>query len=350
MPIALTKPVFLLFWLFIPVTWIMISRFSLQNRPLRGRILIGGLRTLLIFVLGLSLADPRILENSDRVNLFFIQDVSRSVSVEEERAGLKFMQEAVTGIGEEDQAGLIIFGKRPSLEAALSHDFQPLDYRSQVNTNFTNIFQSLQLAIGKLPQEGKNRIVLFSDGNQNIEDAVETAYLAASLGIEIYPFPLATWFTEGEVFIEKLETPSIVHLETPFDIRLVVTSTDDGEGELILLRNSKLMVNQKVKLQPGKNVFHFVETLQTQGLYMYKAIINAPQDAVPQNNEGLSFTRGTRKSQILYLAGEGKEASPLSRALRRQGLNIVTKKIEELPHSIHGLLDFSAIILDNVSG
>jgi uncharacterized membrane protein len=305
---------------------------------------------LLILVLSLALSDPRIMKSSDRVNLFFCLDVSDSVRGEGKKAAMEFMQKAATGMKEEDRAGLIIFGKHSSLEIAFKRDFDPLTLRSQVNTNFTNIYEALQLATGKLPQEGKNRIVLLSDGNQNMGDSTEMAYLASSLGIEIYPLPLTSWFDKREVFMEKLETPRAVPLETPFDIRLFVMSTKESEGELILLRNGRLMANQRVKLRSGKNVFRFVDTIKDQGLYLYKAVINAPEDVVFQNNEGLSFTQGTRKSAVLYLADEKSEVGHLAKALRRQGLNIVYKKIEDLPRSTHGLLDYSAIILDNVSG
>lgn len=304
---------------------------------------------MLLLILGLALSDPRFIKSSDRVNLFFCLDVSESVGEDREKAAMKLIQKAAAGIKEEDRAGLILFGKQPSLEIDLKRDFHPLVLKSQVNTNFTNMYGALQLAIGKLPQEGKNRIVLLSDGNQNMEDSIEMAYLASSLGIEIYPVPLTSWFEKSEVFIEKLETPPTVPLETPFDIRLYVMSTKESEGELILLKNDKLMANQSVKLRSGKNVFRFVDILKNQGLYLYKAVINAPEDTVFQNNEGLSFTRGARKSEVLYLGGEIEEGH-LARALRRQGLNIIQKKIEDLPRSIHGLLDYSAIILDNVSG
>ncbi len=350
MSIALTKPIFLLFWLFIPVIWIMINRSSFKNQPRLRRMLIGGLRAFLIVVLGLALSDPRMIKSSDRVNLFFCLDVSESVGSEGKNTAMEFIQEAASGIGEEDRAGLILFGKQSSLEITSRRDFDPGVLKSQVDTNATNIYEALQLAVGKLPAEGKNRIVLFSDGNQNVEDSTEMAYLASSLGIEIYPLPLTSWFIKREVFVERLETPSTVPLETPFDIRLVVMSTEQNEGELILLRNGRLMANESVKLQSGKNVFRFVDTIRDHGLYLYKAVINAPEDAIFQNNEGLSFTQGTRKSEVLYLSGEKRGASHLSQALRQQGLNIVDKRIEDLPASIHGLLDYSAIILDNVPG
>ena len=350
MPIALTKPISLLFLIFIPIIWIMMSRSSFKSAPPLERILTGGLRSIIILILALALSDPRVVKSSDRVNLFFLLDVSESVPEEGQKAALEYMQTASLGIKDEDRAGLIIFGKGASIETTLTNDFDPRAYKSQVNTNFTNIREALQLAMGKLPDEGKNRVVLFSDGNENIEDSIEMAYLARSLGVEIYPVPLISWFNKDEIFIDTLETPSTVPLETPFDIRLLITSTKENEGEIILLRNGKLTVNQRVGLQSGKNVFRFTDTLKEQGLYLYRAVINASQDSVFQNNEGLSFTQGTRRSQVLYLAGEDGELNHLTLALRQQGLDIVHKAVEDLPQSIHSLLDYSAIILDNVSG
>ena len=350
MPIALTKPILLLFLIFIPVIWIMMNRSSFRSEPPLGRILTGGLRSIIILILALALSDPRVVKSSDRVNLFFLLDVSESVPEEGQKAALEYIRTASLGIEDEDRAGVIIFGKHPSIEITLTNDFAPRAYKSQVNTNFTDIREALQLAIGKLPDEGKNRVVLFSDGNENIEDSTEMAYLASSLGVEIYPVPLISWFNKDEIFVDKLETPSTVPLETPFDIRLLITSTKENEGEIILLRNGGLMVNQRVGLQAGKNVFRFTDTLKDQGLYLYRAIINASQDSVSQNNEGLSFTQGTRRSRVLYLAGEDRELNPLPLALGEQGLDIVHKAIEDLPRSIHSLLDYSAIILDNVSG
>jgi Ca-activated chloride channel family protein len=350
MPVALTKPIFLLFLLFIPVIWIMMSRSSFKDQPWLGRIFIGGLHSLLILILGLALSDPRMIKTSDRVNLFFCMDVSESVGSDGKKAAMEFMQEAALGMGEEDRAGLILFGERPSLEIALRRDFDPRVLKSQVNTKVTNMYKALQCAVGKLPAEGKNRIVLLSDGNENVEDSTEMAYLASSIGIEIYPLPLTSFFTKSEVFVEELETPPTVPLETPFDIRLHVMSTGETTGELILLRNGRLMSNLGVRLQSGKNVFRFMDTIGDHGLYLYKAVINAPEDALFQNNEGLSFTQGTRKSEVLYLTGEKRAASHLAQALFHQGLSIVQKTIEDLPPSIHGLLDYSAIILDNVSG
>jgi len=314
----------------------------------------GVLRSLLILAVGLALTDPRTMKGTDRVNLFFCLDVSESVREgvhkEGENGVAAFMRRATTGMGEEDLAGLIIFGEEPSLEIALKRDFEPRPFKSQVNKNFTNIYEALQLSIGKLPSEGENRIILFSDGNQNKGNAVDMAYLSRSLGIEIYPVPLDSRFDRNEVLIESLTTPRTVPLETPFDIRVLITSTKESQGDLILLRNGKLMQVQRVNFEPGKNVFRFVDSLNERGLFLYKAVVNAQDDAFSQNNEGFSFTQGTRKSEILYLAGERGSAENLTQALLRQGLHVDQTDVEQTPPSLQGLLDYSAIILDNISG
>jgi Ca-activated chloride channel family protein len=359
MPIAFMKPVFLLFWVLVPGIWLLINRSHLKNRNRRRRILIGGLRTGLILVVGLALSDPRIRKGSDRVNLFFCEDVSESVrgrkdSADPRKEGeskiTRFMRRAATGIGEEDLAGLIVFGEEPSLEIALKRDFDPAPIRSHVDAHFTNIYEALQLAIGKLPTEGKNRIILFSDGNQNMEDAVEMAYVARALGIEIYPVPLDSRLDENEVLTENIITPPTVPLETPFNIGIVVRSRKETQADLILMRNGNPINSQVVTLKAGKNVFRFVDSINERGLYLYKAIVNAPEDSFPQNNEGFSFTQGTRKSEILYLAGESGRTGFLTQALLLQGIKVEQKKVEDLQPSIHGFLDYSAIILDNVSG
>ena len=126
------------------------------------------------------------------------------------------MKKAGAEMKNEDQAGLIVFGKQPSLETSLLNNFESAIIRSDVNPNYTNIYEALQLAIGKFPQQGNNKIVVFSDGNENIQRSEDMANLAGSLGVEIYPVPMMTWFDKNETFIQSLETPPHVALESPF--------------------------------------------------------------------------------------------------------------------------------------
>jgi len=350
MPFVFNQPIYLILLLLIPLIWFMMNRISAKGRSPRQRLIIGGLRSLVLIVLVLALADAQMLRPSDQVNVFFCLDVSESIPEDQMLAAEAFIKNAVAGMKSEDQAGLIVYGKHPSLEISLRNKLDSLRIKSDVNPNYTNIHAALQLAIGKLPQKGKNKIVVISDGNENLQHSSDMVNLAASLGIEIYPVPLATWFGQNEVFIKTLETPSHVALETPFEIKLVVISSLENRGELVLVRNESLMAQQPVALQSGITIISFADTLNEPGLYMYKAILNSAEDTFFQNNEGIAFTRGTKKSRILYLTDESGSSAHLAETLKVQGLDLAHKQIKDISSTMHAFVDYNAVILDNISG
>jgi Mg-chelatase subunit ChlD/uncharacterized membrane protein len=350
MLLTIDKPIYLSICLLIPLIWFMIRRASDGVRLSKQQIATGVLRSSLILVLGLALADPKHLSHSDQVNLFFCLDASESIPGNQRQDAQAFIKMAAAAMKREDQAGLIIFGKHPALEISLKNELESPDIRSEVNPNYTNIHDALQLAIGKFPQQGKNKIVVLSDGNENMKRSLDMAYLAKSLGIEIYPVPLATWFGRNEAFIQALETPSHIAAQTPFEIRLIVVSSIKNRGELALVRNGSLLTQQAIELNAGTNVFTFGDMLAEPGLYLYKAVVNFTEDTVFQNNEDLSFTQATQKARILYLTDNDRRSYHLVAALEMQGLEIDPKQIKDIPGSIHGFVDYNAIILDNVSG
>ena len=325
-------------------------RSSAGNRWSKQKIVIGALRSLLIIVLGLALSDPKLSSYSDQVNVFFCLDVSESIAGDQRLKAEKFIEQTAAGMQSDDRAGLIVFGKHPSIELSLRTKLDALNIKSIVNPHSTNIHDALQLAIGRFPQQGKNKIVIFSDGNENMQRSRDMAYLGGSLGIEIYPVPLATWFGKNEAFVKSLETPLNVALETPFEIRLIVISSVKNSGELVMVRDDNLLVQQPVELNAGTNVFAFADTLSEPGLHLYKAVVNFSDDTFFQNNEGLSFTKGTRRTRILHLTDKDSSSNYLAAALQVQGLDIDLKHIKNIPGSIHGFVDYNAIILDNVSG
>ncbi|MBW2450577.1 MAG: VWA domain-containing protein [Deltaproteobacteria bacterium] len=350
MSFAIDKPIYLIVYLLIPFIWLMMRRSSAGDRLSKQKMVIGVLRSLLVIVLGLALSDPKLLSHSDQVNVFFCLDVSDSIPGDQRLKAETFIEQTTSDMQGEDQAGLIVFGKHPSLELTLRTKLDALNIKSIVNPHKTNIHDALQLAIGKLPQQGKNRIMVFSDGNENMQRSRDMAYLAGSLGIEIYPVPLATWFGKNEAFIKSLETPSDVALETPFEIRLVVISSVKNRGELALVRNGNLLIQQPLELNAGTNAIAFADTLSEPGLYLYKAVVNFSDDTFFQNNEGLSFTKGTRRARILHLTDKDPSSNYLAAALQVQGLDIDLKPIKNIPGALHGFVDYNAIILDNVSG
>ena len=343
-------PFFLFVLLLIPAIWLMMRYSPWRDSRRLHRLLIAGLRSLLILLAGLALADPRLITKTDRVNLLFCVDRSESISRDKTTAIHDFIQQALTSMDEQDQAGLIAFGKQPSLELSLRNPFEFSDMQSDINPNFTNLADALQLAIGQFPSVGEKKIALFTDGNENIGEAKQRIALAASLGVQIWPVPVESWFGGHEVFVSDVAAPVAVPLETPYEISVEVTSSHDTEGELILLKNEALMSSETVRLHAGKNRFVVTDQLRESGLYLYKAILNCPNDLIFQNNEGMAFVKGEQKSQVLYVADASATPSPLFETLQMQGLAPIRKTLDELSGSLHELLKYNAIIFDNVSG
>ena len=123
MPVSFQHPEFLLALLIVPVIWVMLGRSAFKAQPARIKGLTGGIRTLIVLLFVLALADPRFVTTSDQVNAFFCLDVSESARADENNPALEFMNQAKSDMGREDMAGLIVFGREPSLETALTGEF-----------------------------------------------------------------------------------------------------------------------------------------------------------------------------------------------------------------------------------
>ena len=124
----------------------------------------------------------------------------------------------------------------------------------------------MKLAQAIFPEDAAKRIVLLSDGNQNLGNAVEQAQSLASAGVGVDVLPIH-YRARAEIAVERVAIPPDVRRGEPFDVRVVVTNTaqatakDSGEvpGRLILSRmaggRTDVLSDQPVVLPPGKKVF-----------------------------------------------------------------------------------------------
>ena len=89
---------------------------------------------------------------------------------------------------------MIVFGKNAEVEVP------PVDFSIQLapqiesllDPNYTNLAGAMQRAMSLFPHDTAKRIVLVTDGNQNIGDALEEARAMADAGvsIDVMPVPL----------------------------------------------------------------------------------------------------------------------------------------------------------------
>ena len=77
----------------------------------------------------------------------------------------------------QDLVGAIVFGREPAIEIPPFDDNvqMPKKIESQLDPDYTNIGTAIKLAEAAFPHDAAKRIVIISDGNQNLGDALEEA-------------------------------------------------------------------------------------------------------------------------------------------------------------------------------
>jgi Mg-chelatase subunit ChlD len=308
----------------------------------------GILRMLALAVLVVALAGPLAGSGTRHTDVVFALDLSSSIARESVAAALDFLSRA-----RESQArtGLVVFGADASMESLVSGGSEPLrEITAHVERAGTDIGRAIEVAIGAFPAGSHRRIVLLSDGRENLGDARSAAAVARSLGVEIDTVTLERSSAQKEIYVQGVTVPPRVRLHEPFTVQTLVRSNESARAHLIIMRNGVLLRELPVELEPGVNVYSLVEQADTQGLQEYEAIINSDADSEPANNRYQAYVQVTGAPKVLHVVDEPEAGRYVSAALRAQGLAVDEVPATALPANLHELIDYDLVILDNVSG
>jgi uncharacterized membrane protein len=259
--IRASSPFWLLLLLLIPVL-ILWSYRGLAGLGQTRRAIALGLRSCLVLFLACALAEVYLLHANDVTTVLFLWD--RSLSMPEEfdpgdtretpidqakKRQLDFINNAVALRGtrhQRDQAGVIIFGRYPRLElppASVPH-FNLRKTSTSVDAGYTDIGAAIKLALACFPEGTGKRIVLVSDGNENLGKATEQARIAKQNGVEIDTVLAASGSrNQSEILVERIEAPPAAETDTRMPIRIVLRSYNPQTviGRLSLTKTSLKM-------------------------------------------------------------------------------------------------------------
>jgi Mg-chelatase subunit ChlD/uncharacterized membrane protein len=375
-------PWWLLLLLLVPLVFWFSYRSLAGLGPVRRWIALG-LRCLLIALLALALSELRIKHRNDTVTVLFLVD--RSLSVPQEPATddrtidlrwqreKRFINESVEKRGaghERDKAGLIVFGKRPRLELPPSDAprFKFQELASTVDGNYTDVAAAIKLALASFPEDSGKRIVLLSDGNENMGNAEEQARLAKQNGVQIDVVPLgAGQRNENEVLVERVEAPPIAEKGARLPIRVLLRNHNPNPvvGELTLRQIIEGVARpvgepRKVRLAPGLSTFKFDQPIGNDKAesYTYEAEF-VPAGVVVeggngmelraltgdrvQNNKATTHVIARGRRRVLLLEAKAGKHAYFVREMRSRKIDMTTLQIEDLPKD----KDRLAVLLSN---
>ena len=362
------RPGYLLLLVLLPFLWIFSYRGLVGLGGLR-RILALLFRTTVITAIIAALAGIQFVWTDDRITVMYLLDQSESIPQSQREAMLQYV---ITNVAEqrnrprEDRAGIIVFGKEAAVEIPPFDDNIPnlRQLESYLGRrDATNLEAALKLAQATMGDDTSRRVVIVTDGNENLGNATQLAarLAKAGIGIDVVPIELES---KAEVLVEKIDLPPNIRKGQTFEARVVVNSYAPGNsdepirGSLQVTRklgsDEEVLETFDVDIEPGKpTVFPLSHTIDQPAPYTYKArfVPEDPSlDTMSQNNEATAYTYVRGKGRVLLIEDAEKpgEYADMIKSLRESEIEIVIMPSNQLFTSMAELQAYDAVILAGV--
>ncbi len=368
--IGFDRPSYLWLLLLLPLLW------GLSFRTLAGlgrfrRLLALTMRTLVVLLFIFALAELQLQRVSEKVTVIYLLDRSESIPAAKRDLMLDYVVREVHRHRQADRgdcAGVIGFGRDAAIEIPPFDDDVPNtgSYESFLaGLDATNLEAALKLAQASFPEDTAKRVVILTDGNENLGNARAAAPALASngIGIDVVPVQLVT---RAEVAVEKITIPPDLRRETPFEVRTILNNfmEEGASGEVRPVRGKlrvtrtigdqeELVREDDVELPPGKTVVGFTDSIQEPAIYTYRAVFTPADpndDLMSQNNAASAFTHVRGKGRVLLIedCDHLGEFDYLVKRLRVMNLEIDVQPSDQLFTSLAELQGYDCVVLANV--
>ena len=309
------------------------------------------LRSLIAALAVFALAQPVLASASHSLSVVFALDSSDSLDPSSEALARAFVAEALRTLPPDSQVGLVDFAQDAAVLRPLSpsHDLDPSFYPQTPRPpgQITDLSAALRLASSLFLPNGAKRIVLLTDGQENVGNARDEANHLALQGIQIDALPLGK-LPDPEVVLDSLDTPPYLRAGEPVDVAITVLSSRESDGALRLWVDSDLVLNQAIHLLPGPNRFAASLAPLPKGFHAFRARIDGAPDTYPQNNETYAYSVVKDPARVLLVAANPEEAAPLQSTLARAGIITDLQPPTTIPASFAPLKPYDGMVLVDV--
>jgi uncharacterized membrane protein len=308
------------------------------------------LRLLVALLVVLAASGIRWMKPLEGMNVFFLLDRSDSIPSVQQEASRRLVNRYVEEKQKVDKSGLLVFGTDAALESTASEYADPKETKvlAVVPTDRTDMAAAIRLGTAAFPETGQKRLVLISDGNENLGDAMTALLQARPLGVSLDVLPLGVE-RGNDVSVQKLGLPSRVKKGQTFEAKIFVAADRDQTATVRLYRDEQPLGEQTVQLTAGKNLYTFPQTLADSGFYAYTVQLEAPGDNIPQNNKATSFVNVRGDPRVLVISSEPDQDRSLVEALRSSKLEVKVVGLTGFPVGLAEMQSFDSIFISNLS-
>jgi len=338
LPLAFEAPQWLWLLALLPVVIAVSIRTLNALEPLRRAAAIG-LRCLVIAALAVCLAEVQYVKSSDKLTVFFLMDRSDSVKglqpVQEE-----YLHAVCEKIPEpDDRVAMIDFARNAfiqQLPMTGGYFIQPGRLPEMDHRDRTDVAAAMRLAMAMFPHDSAKRIVLLSDGNENMGDILTEAAAAQAEGVVVDVVPL--WYEHGnEVYFDRMVAPTHVEDGDLVPLRMLLHSERATSGRIDIYRNGRLIEMPedyaRVKIQAGNNPFIVRIPVHGGGPQRFEARFAADRperdDGIEENNVATAFSFVSGKSKALVMTTSPQDDQALVDALRSENICVELRDVAE---------------------
>lgn len=281
-----------------------------------------------------------------RQSVVFVGDISAS-TVSQRAFIEQWINSALQQKRSEDQVGIVAVGRNALVEQSVKAQVDFSQFESAPDTNYTDLAAGLRLAAAILPTDSQRRIVLLTDGQQNLGDALQEAQLLQAEGIRLDIVPIPT--SHGsEARINGLDAPTELRTNERFLLHVRLFSTVAQTVTLRLYLDSALLLQQKVHLVVGEQEVSFSILAPPPGFHTLRVTLDAVLDTIGANNVAATFINVQGPPRVLVIEGRPGEGRNIVAALQATKIEVSVGTPNDVPTTLGGLAAYSSVVLVDV--
>lgn len=294
----------------------------------------------------LALSGFHLLYPVQELSTVIIADRSKSVEdVEMSRLVTSIIEKMEEG----DQIGITAAGLTSQIELPLTENGNRFyQFETPINPHYTNIEASLRLAGSMLSNEKQKKVILITDGNENVGNMIKKGEELKRRGVPVDVIPIAGQ-PKKDVKISSFSAPSQMFIGETGHLSLEIDSSVETEARLHLYKNNQQLVDESISLKEGSNAIQFPTIGNMTGFHTYRAEVISDDDEILENNQHHSFSYVEGNPKVLIVEGQQGEADNLVQALDSSNLEYNVIPPELLPTSLSSYLSFQSIVFANVA-
>lgn len=329
--------------LVMPLIILPYIKYAKKNSRQKTFIVIRSVTAILII---LAMSSVSLVRTAKDTTTLFVCDLSDS-TLDRQEAIEKFVSDSIKAKGNDDLTGIISFGADSSTENEPSKQTIFNGFQTAIDEDFTNIGGALIHSAALFPANTKKRIVLITDGLENMGDSERQirALQQNNTIVDVYPVVKSEF---EEVQLSKVLTPEKAGKNQVIDIAAHIDSNVKTNATLLLYAGNSIRYEQQVSIDVGTNKFIFTDTVTGNGMLTYRVEIIPEKDTYMENNYLSSFVAVNDQPVILLLQDEDQQGEQIIKMLKDH-VTIEVKAPEEAPQTFESLIKYDGFILADVS-